>query len=56
VIKLDPWLEPFRESLKSRYSKAQEWIKTIDETEGGLEKFSRVSEAHTVTCPRTNGL
>lgn len=47
VIQLDPWLEPFKESLKSRYSKAQQWIKTIDESEGGLEKFSRVRTHHT---------
>ena len=38
---MDPWLEPFQEALKRRYSKAQQWIKTINETEGGLEKFSR---------------
>lgn len=42
VIKQDPWLEPFKDSLKHRFAKAQEWIKKIDETEGGLEKFSRV--------------
>jgi hypothetical protein len=42
VVKLDPWLAPFKESLKARYSNAQKWIKKIDETEGGLEKFSRV--------------
>jgi len=43
VIGLDPWLEPFREPLKHRYAKAESWIKTINESEGGLEKFSRVS-------------
>ncbi|KAL8729224.1 MAG: hypothetical protein Q9166_004845 [cf. Caloplaca sp. 2 TL-2023] len=41
VVQLDPWLSPFKESLRSRYSHAQKWIKKIDETEGGLEKFSR---------------
>jgi hypothetical protein len=46
VIALDPWLAPFKESLKARYNKAQEWIKTINETEGGLEKFSRVCKHH----------
>lgn len=45
VIQLDPWLEPFRDSLKHRFSKAQQWIKTIDDTEGGIEKFSRVCQA-----------
>lgn len=42
VIKLDPWLTPFADALKRRYSKAQEWIKVINENEGGFEKFSKV--------------
>jgi len=42
VLRLDPWLEPFQDSLRSRYSKAQSWIKTINETEGGLAEFSKV--------------
>ncbi|KAK5255505.1 alpha-1,4-glucan branching enzyme [Exophiala xenobiotica] len=41
VVQLDPWLEPFTEALKHRFAKTQKWIKTIDETEGGLDKFSR---------------
>ena len=41
VLQLDPWLEPFQGALKRRYSKAQQWLKTINETEGGIEKFSR---------------
>lgn len=41
VIKLDPYLSPFKDSLKHRFSKTQEWIKKLDDTEGGLEKFSR---------------
>ena len=40
-MKLDPWLEPFSDALKQRYSKAQEWIYKIDETEGGLNRFSK---------------
>ncbi|TVY55145.1 1,4-alpha-glucan-branching enzyme, partial [Lachnellula suecica] len=44
VVQLDPWLGPFKDSLRKRYSKAQDWIKTIDETEGGLEKFSRIDQ------------
>lgn len=43
VLKLDPWLSPFQDALKRRFARAQDWIKTIDETEGGLDKFSRVS-------------
>lgn len=41
VIKLDPYLEPFQGTIKSRYSKAQEWIKNINDHEGGLDKFSK---------------
>ncbi|KAM0245972.1 hypothetical protein ACHAQJ_010390 [Trichoderma viride] len=41
VIKLDPWLAPFSDALKRRYFKAQEWIKVIDESEGGFDKFSK---------------
>lgn len=43
---MDPWLSPFKDSLRSRYSKAQKWIKTIDDTEGGLEHFSRGYEQY----------
>lgn len=42
LIKLDPWLEPFKNTLKRRYIRAKDWIETIDKHEGGLEKFSRV--------------
>ncbi|KAL8702510.1 MAG: hypothetical protein Q9201_004325 [Fulgogasparrea decipioides] len=41
VVQLDPWLSPFKDALRSRYSHAQKWIKTINETEGGLDNFSR---------------
>lgn len=45
IIQMDGYLEPFRDAIKSRYAKAQQWIKDIDSTEGGLEKFSRVRRA-----------
>ena len=41
VIQTDPYLEPFRPALKHRFAKAQTWLKHINDTEGGLEKFSR---------------
>ncbi|KAL4894738.1 glycoside hydrolase superfamily [Aspergillus ambiguus] len=41
VIQLDPWLEPFRDALRQRYALVEGWIKTIDDTEGGLDQFSR---------------
>ena len=42
VVKLDPWLSPFQDALKRRFNKAKDWIKTINDTEGGIDKFSRV--------------
>ncbi|VBB83794.1 Putative Glycoside Hydrolase Family 13 [Podospora comata] len=41
VVALDPYLEPFKPALKRRFDKAQEWIKKIEKTEGGLDKFSK---------------
>lgn len=38
---MDPWLEPWKQELRDRFSKAQRWISDIDRNEGGLEKFSR---------------
>lgn len=49
MLKLDPWLSPFQDSLKRRYSKAQDWIKKIDKVEGGLEKFSKVCSSRPQT-------
>lgn len=49
VVQLDPWLSPFKDALRSRYSHAQKWIKTIDETEGGLDKFSKGWEKYGFT-------
>lgn len=46
VIQLDPWLEPFRDALRHRFGLVENWIKTIDENEGGLDKFSKVSILH----------
>jgi hypothetical protein len=49
IIQMDGYLEPFKDALKSRFSKAQKWIQTIEETEGGLEKFSRASFLYALT-------
>lgn len=38
---IDPWLSEFKDALKSRHSLAMKWIKTIKETEGGLDQFSK---------------
>lgn len=46
VLQIDPWLAPFKDALKRRFSKAKEWIKTIDDTEGGLDKFSKARGFH----------
>ncbi|KAI9607713.1 hypothetical protein KEM48_003500, partial [Puccinia striiformis f. sp. tritici PST-130] len=37
----DPWLEPFTQTIEARIRKFKEWQTKIDETEGGLEPFSK---------------
>ena len=39
VIQIDPWLSPFKDALRTRYSMAQKWISDINSSEGGLDKF-----------------
>ncbi|KAJ5152139.1 1-4-alpha-glucan-branching enzyme [Penicillium capsulatum] len=45
VLQLDPWLEPYRDVLKHRFSLVQKWAKDIEDSEGGLEKFSKGYES-----------
>jgi hypothetical protein len=45
ITAIDPWLSPFKDSLKRRFAKSQEWIEKIEATEGGLDKFSKVSRS-----------
>ncbi|KAL6359591.1 hypothetical protein LRP88_07012 [Fusarium phalaenopsidis] len=56
VVKLDPWLSPFSDALKRRFSKAQEWIKSINDNEGGLEKFSRGTEKFGLNVDANNNI
>ncbi|KAH9813335.1 family 13 glycoside hydrolase [Melampsora americana] len=41
LVRDDPWLEPFAPAIQTRMQKFSSWIKQIDETEGGLGKFSK---------------
>lgn len=41
IISLDPWLEPFAGSLRSRYALYKKWADSIETSEGGLAKFSQ---------------
>ncbi|KAI1328043.1 alpha amylase [Xylariaceae sp. FL0255] len=56
VLQLDPWLSPFQDALKRRYAKAQEWIKKLDDTEGGIEKFSRGTELYGLNVDKDNNI
>ncbi|KAH6656799.1 1,4-alpha-glucan-branching enzyme [Truncatella angustata] len=56
VVQLDPWLSPFKDTIKRRHAKAQEWIKTIDDTEGGLEQFSRGIEKFGFNVTKDNSI
>lgn len=46
MIKDDPYLEPFEESIVKRYQQAQTWIKNIEEAEGSLDAFSKGYEKY----------
>jgi len=41
VVNIDPWLKPYSEALRHRYSAYENWVNTLNQHEGGLEKFSR---------------
>ncbi|KAL1923064.1 uncharacterized protein VTP21DRAFT_9440 [Calcarisporiella thermophila] len=41
VVQIDPWLAPFSDSLRKRYSHYRDWVQKIDETMGGYDKFTR---------------
>ncbi|KAI8625886.1 alpha amylase [Xylariaceae sp. FL1651] len=56
VTELDPYLSPFQDALKRRYTKAQEWIKKLDDTEGGIEKFSRGAEIFGLNVDKDNNI
>lgn len=43
MVEQDPFLIPFKDVIQDRYNRTEAWIKTIDDTEGGLDKFSKVS-------------
>jgi 1,4-alpha-glucan branching enzyme len=55
-VKLDPWLSPFKESLRHRYKKAQDWIQKIEDTEGGLDQFSKGTEKFGFNVDKQNNI
>ena len=41
VVLIDPWLSEFKDALRKRHSLAMKWMKTIKDTEGSLDQFSK---------------
>ncbi|CAN6604403.1 hypothetical protein TRVA0_002S04104 [Trichomonascus vanleenenianus] len=41
ILKIDPWLEPFKGDIARRHAVAEEWLARFDKNEGGLEKFAK---------------
>lgn len=41
VLQLDGYLEPFYPAIEARHETFQKWVNTINESEGGLDKFSK---------------
>ncbi|POS73285.1 1,4-alpha-glucan branching enzyme [Diaporthe helianthi] len=56
VLQVDPWLSPFQDVLKRRVSMANDWIKKIDETEGGLLKFTKGTEIFGLNVDQNNNV
>ncbi|EPE07479.1 glycoside hydrolase family 13 [Ophiostoma piceae UAMH 11346] len=56
VIAVDPWLSPFKDALKRRFTKTNEWIKKIEETEGSLDKFSLGAETFGLNVDKDNSI
>ncbi|KAL1903665.1 alpha-1,4-glucan branching enzyme [Sporothrix stenoceras] len=56
VTIIDPWLSPFKDSLKRRFAKSQEWIQKIEETEGGLDRFSKGAEIFGLNVDKDNNI
>lgn len=40
ILKLDPWLDPFRADITRRHQVAWQWVKQLNAHEGGIVKFS----------------
>jgi 1,4-alpha-glucan branching enzyme len=41
ILKDDEYLHPYQATLEHRVECSDEWISTINETEGGIDKFTR---------------
>lgn len=41
IVKLDPWLEPFKGAIKHRFEGYAKLKEQIQKSEGGYERFSR---------------
>ncbi|KAG5461603.1 MAG: glycoside hydrolase superfamily, partial [Olpidium bornovanus] len=44
VVRIDPWLEPFRGAIRHRYSMYKEWLDRINKNDAGYDKFTRAYE------------
>lgn len=40
ILTIDPWLEPCKSDIARRHAVAQDWLKRLNQDEGGLVKFS----------------
>ncbi|KAL7270556.1 alpha-1,4-glucan branching enzyme [Rhizina undulata] len=56
VLELDPWLTPWKDDLRSRFSRAQDWIKKLDDCEGGLDKFSKGYERYGINVQKNGDI
>ncbi|KAI9307970.1 1,4-alpha-glucan-branching enzyme GBE1 [Cunninghamella echinulata] len=51
---IDPWLDPFKEELKKRYAYFEKYKKMIENSPGGIEKFTKGYEYYGFNVEKDN--
>ncbi|KAK9468816.1 glycoside hydrolase superfamily [Lipomyces arxii] len=46
ILKLDPWLKPFKQDIIERHQTASDWLSRFQKDEGGITEFSKGYEKY----------
>lgn len=56
IVKLDPYLEPYKGAIKHRYDRFAQIKQQIKESEGGYDKFSKSYQRRGFVVDAHNGV
>lgn len=56
IVKLDPYLEPFKGAIKYRYDRFEQIKQQINDSEGGYDAFSKAYERRGFVVDGGNGV